>query len=162
MAKRSARGNKAGSAEELASLAEFCRTIVGFLAELERDHPNAATSAMSSRMLSIIDAAVARRDLRGLKMVRSDMVEWGSSLSRDDVVKLDERLRSKLGRGLADEAETNRKRVEDVLKRGRIESDDEYDLLLKWMDEIHGDEKWKREVDAINELLAAHLPRSMS
>jgi hypothetical protein len=100
-----------------------------------------------------VDAALGRSDLRGLKMVRRDLTEWVRGLSGGEVAKLDALLRAQFGEGLTDEAKAQRKEVQNIVRRGCIETDDEYRLLVSYLDEIYRDPSRKEEVEAINALL---------
>jgi hypothetical protein len=103
-----------------------------------------------------VEAAFQRGDLRGLKMVARDVQEWATALSPADQQKLDQALRSRFGHGLAERADDAYREVAQILKRGQIDTQDEYRLLRIRVEAIHADESKRAELEKINELLAAY------
>ncbi|UII34129.1 hypothetical protein LVD17_09915 [Fulvivirga ulvae] len=72
-------------------------------------------------------------------------------MSESDRNKLNEILETKFGSGLNDEAE--KKGINQILKKGKVTTEDEYRLLLNRIEEIHTDPLKKEEVERINLLL---------
>lgn len=136
-----------GSPEELISLADWCRTVVRFIASTGTNVP------MFADYERAVERAFQRGDLRGLKMVQRDCAEWAKGLRAEERRKLDGLLRAQTRGGLTEKVEAERREAAEILRRGRIESDEEYRLLATRLDEIYADDARKEEVEAINRLL---------
>ena len=85
-------------------------------------------------------------------MIASDVREWPDDLPPDEWERLDRELRERFGWGLSEEVKKFLQEVERILRRGRIESDDEYGLLQSRIDEIYADDSKREELDRIGEL----------
>jgi hypothetical protein len=137
------------SSKELEALADWSRTVLRFIAGM-------TPTPTKSRFLdyeNVVDSALARGDLKGLRTIRRDCAEWAKGLPAEATVKLDALLRSRLGHGLTDEAKAELKEVQAILARGRIETEEEYLLLVGRADEIHANDRLKDELEAIGVLL---------
>lgn len=86
-------------------------------------------------------------------MVLRDSLEMVQGFSSEDQRDLDARLIAQTGRSLFEMGRDTRRQVARVLKRGKIESGDEYRLLTARAEEIHAKRSKKQELDAINGLL---------
>lgn len=135
---------------EMKELRDWCVVIIRFLAEFD---PSSGVFAQSEQA---IEAAFQRGNFRGLKMVASDVREWTTALSPSDQQRLDQLLRSRLGRGLTEEAKEVSSEIDRILRRGQIDTQDEYRLLVSRADEIYADDSKRAELEKINELLAAY------
>jgi hypothetical protein len=131
---------------ELAALRERSKTIIRFL---DKKVPG---SRFLKQLEAVIDAAFQRKDLRGLRLVSRDVVEWATDQSPGIQGELDELLRERLGCGLRD---LNQGRIiARILKRGRVANLDEYELLLHHADDIYTDVGKRSELEKVNQLLA--------
>ncbi|MCL4684864.1 hypothetical protein KJ059_08940 [Myxococcota bacterium] len=131
-------------------LRDWCIAILQFMAQVD------PSSGVFAHAEQATEAAFQRGDLRGLKMVARDVREWATALSPADQQRLDEVLREQFGRGLTEEAEGLRAEVGRILRRGQIDTQDEYRLLLSRADEIYADPSKQDELKSINELLAGY------
>ena len=145
-----ARAANSERAAALKELRDWCVAAIRFLAECD---PSSEVFAQSEQA---IEAAFQRGNLRGLKMVASDVREWTTALSPGDWQRLDQVLRSRFGRGLADEAKEASSELDRILRRGQIDTQGEYRILMNRVDEIYADESKRVELKRINELLAAY------
>jgi hypothetical protein len=146
--------SKQASPDELKRMADWCRIVIRFKTA-DRPGRSPAEAAIDSEYEKVLDATLARSDLRGLKMLRRDLTEWARGLPHRYVAELDALLRAQFGEGLTEEAKAQRKEVQDIVRRGYIETNDEYRLLVSYMDEIYSDPSRQEEAKAINALLAA-------
>jgi hypothetical protein len=103
-----------------------------------------------------IDATLQRGDLRGMKSIARFMTDMARAGSSEQVQQLDRQLRSKFGKGLREASAADLKRVENILQKGRVESEEDYHILMARVDEICSDASKKEEVEQINAILAQH------
>ncbi|MFC2187425.1 hypothetical protein ACFCT7_08915 [Fulvivirgaceae bacterium LMO-SS25] len=134
---------------ELYYLKEWCSSVVKFILE---QSPVGGDMLMQYDI--VINSSYQKQDIRGLRMVAKDVMEWAKGLSESDKSKLDEVLESKFGSGLNGEIE--KKNVAQILKRGKITTEDEYRLLLNRIEEIHTDPSKNEEVERVNLLLGEY------
>jgi hypothetical protein len=141
---------------ELVALKDWCLAIVQFIGSLD------APSKMSDSMNQIIREAHKRGDLRGLRTLSKEVVEWAGGLSRTNQRKLDAVLRLRFGRGLSSHAETKKEEVSGILRRNRIADEHEYRLLESRADDIYASKTNRSELDMINHLLSEYDKRDTS
>ena len=141
--------------QETAQLRDWCVAILHFIRDVAPPAP------FFGQFQQAIEAAFERRDLKGLRMVSTDLVEWTQDLAVDQRASLDQLLVSRFGRGLVREAEQNQRRLSRILRRGTIETEDEFRLLSSRADEIHADDSKAGELERINRLLVAFQQDSM-
>jgi hypothetical protein len=146
MGKRS----RSESDEQLGFWAEWCRII---LKVEEKTTPQSDADALFGEAVS---QAVADRNLRGLKMIARDLTEWAKRLPSEKRKQVDDLLRSKLGKGLAADARSESAKVQRVLEKGEIETEDDYRTLLGRADSIYADESKRDELERINAVLAKY------
>lgn len=135
---------------EMKELRDWCIVILQFMSQLD------PSSGLYAQGEQAIKAAFQRGNHRGLKMVASDVREWATALSPAYRQRLDQNLRARFGRGLIEKADESRGEVERILRRGQIDTQDEYRLLMSRVEEIYADESRRTELEKINELLAAY------
>jgi hypothetical protein len=102
-----------------------------------------------------IEAAYARHDLRGLRMVFKDTAEWARGLSIGAQRELDELLRANFGSGLVEEELSISRQIEEVLKRRKIRTQTEYEMLSRRADQIRNHSVHRDELEIINNILVA-------
>jgi hypothetical protein len=142
---------KQGTSEDLQHLHDWIRTIT--------DHLKANAPEMASFFGGLeqsLTAAFRRGDARGLKMMVRDMQEWTRGMPPELVQQLDAQLRAKFGKGLREVSASEAKVIQKILKKGKIETEEEYRLLSSRVDEIHADPSKRNELEKINALLADH------
>lgn len=135
--------------KELDQLKEWCSTVIKFILE-----NGPAGNTMLMQYEAVINSSYQKKDIRGLRMVAKDTKEWAKGLIESDKNKLNEILESKFGSGL--NGEVDKKNVTQILKKGKIITEDEYRLLLNRVEEIHTDPSKKEEVEMINLLLVEY------
>ena len=84
---------------ELAQLRQKNLLIVRFIGQI-RGVPNALPKDILNQFEDAIEAAYKRRDLRGMRIVSKDTVEWAQGLSMGAQRELDDHLRGQTGSGL--------------------------------------------------------------
>ena len=134
--------------EELSQLAEWCRTILGVIKGVS------PKPEVYSHFDDAIARSVGKSDLRGLRAMSKDFTQWAESLQPALQVELDKQLRARCGRGLREERGDSQKEIARILRRGQIDNEDEYRLLMAHADEIYADESRAEELERVNSLLA--------
>lgn len=76
------------------------------------------------------------RKLASMKMAVGDLEEWASDLNHEQKRELNKRLREEFGSDLCTIDKRIAKRMESVLKRGKIRNDDEYTRVSEWIDHL--------------------------
>ncbi len=143
-----AKKSKEKHADELAYLRDWNLTVAKHVGGA--GFPGAL--AMEER---IINEAYDRADIRGLRIITKDKIEMTRLAPPEKRERLDKLLRSQFGAGLEDEDHKYDEKISKILKRGRIENEDECRLLLVHADEIYADQSKRDELTAINCLLGA-------
>ena len=139
-------------------------TIIDFISSKSNaaDHSffemykDAFSEETMQRLLNQVSGA---RYMRGLKQAFNDINqlanewtnEWTNSTRENDLRKsqlseLNKILLAKFGRTLVDEDKETEGRIEKIIKRGKINSEEEYRIILTKVDEIYAD---KSKVDEI-------------
>lgn len=139
--------------EEMVQLYDWAVTIVRFIARVSKLPRE--LEWLYDRKLKSIDQALEDRSLRALRDVAKDAAEGAADLSPRHQRQLEELLISKFGTGLRDARKDTLKQIERILQRGRIENEDEFEVLTARVDEIYADESKRTELDTINKLLMA-------
>jgi hypothetical protein len=134
---------------ELKALRDRSLVIVRFIQGLS------SRSEMFSQIEAAIDTAYKRGDLRGLRLVLKDVLEWVNGLPTSDREQLDEVLRRQFGSGLTEAGQETHRQLLDILSRGTIQSVEEYRLLSSRADEIRENGSNDKELQKINLLLMA-------
>jgi hypothetical protein len=132
----------------------WCRAVLGHLSEAAA--AAGETLHFLTGMADSLDQAIARGDVRGLKMVAEDLRQWASGLSRAKFEAIDKDLVARFGVGLVDKEKAFKKEVQKILRRGSIGDDDEYRTLNAWLgDAARGDER-RADVESVRTLLAEY------
>jgi len=119
-------------------------------------------SQMFSQIENAIDAAYNRGDLRGLRLVVKDVLEWVNGLPTNAREQLDEVLRRQFGSGLTEAGQETHRQLQSILRGGTIQGEEEYRLLSSRADEIRENDSNDKELQKINRMLLAfhHNKRS--
>lgn len=129
---------------------DWCMVTLDYLAEVS---PNAR------EMGQAVSAALAKGDVKGLRMCVSHLREWVSYAPPAFRQRLHERLLATVGHGLYEVDLAREKRLASIVKRGRIATDDEARLMEGRVDEIYADDDKQAELNQINDLLLEYDDR---
>jgi len=109
----------------------------------------------------VVEDAVAKKNLRGLRYVDKDLSGWLKEMETDDVAQIQLLLRQEMG----DEAFIVEKISQEILNRvvekGVIKSKAEYEILSQRAEEIDGEDSKKDELHTLN-LLLVEFHKSMA
>lgn len=135
-------------AEELEHIKEWCHTIISFLTKIGGESP------IFTQYKDVINDSYQKQNLKGLRYCLKDVNEWSKGLAKKDMDELNTILESKFGSNLDDANNKALKKINNIVKRGKINSEDEFRLLTTRVDEIYANDKNKTELESINKLLA--------
>lgn len=96
--------------------------------------------------------AYKSQDLRGLKLAAKDIVKWSRLMDEKLVSQLNDKLIEKFGVDL-NSFNNMMSQIKSIIKRGVINSLDEYKLIFDYFEEIYTDEDKDEETDKISRLL---------
>lgn len=88
-------------------------------------------------------------------MVSRDFTEWANGLRPHEREELDKVLIAKCGVGLRDRNKETQREIARILRRGHIKDEDEYWVLVAYLDQMYTDESKRAEVEKINSVMAA-------
>ena len=132
---------------ELVALIGWCTIVKKQFLRMSSNDP------LIVEFATVVDAAVQARKVGQLRSLKRDLMEWIRTLNAQQQKEIDEALQTELGRGLGDETRAEEKKVEEILRRGSIQSEDEYRLLSAWLELIQGDASKQAELEKIDALL---------
>jgi hypothetical protein len=96
------------------------------------------------------------RNLPGLQMILNDMVAITQAAALDQRQDLDRQLKERAGVSLGSLMQRQFARVERILKRGKITSEQQYYLVREHMEFITNDPAYASDAAALYALLEAH------
>jgi hypothetical protein len=103
----------------------------------------------------ILERAYEKKDIKQLKGINKELDVWLREMFRpDEKEELSRLLQEKFGE---DTKQVDLKRIEKInkiVKRGKINNKNEYELLLQRVEEIYSDDSKNEEVTELNKLLA--------
>ncbi|HVJ22285.1 MAG TPA: hypothetical protein VM686_43060 [Polyangiaceae bacterium] len=147
--------------QELDHLYAWCRTL---LAQFKLVTPPSLAPLLEPFGV-IVENSYRKDDLPGLRQIAKDLLESAGGLTSEQQRELDDRLKSEVGRGLEKPeraARTEKTVIARVLKRGHIESTEEYRVSLERVEEVWNDDSKRDEVEALNAMLAAFHSKDAS
>src|SRR5690242_2314033 len=106
---------------------------------------------LAAMLTEIINSAADARDVRGLRLVATDLEETLRGLQADDEARLNEILVAKCGMKLFQRTD---RIVARIMRRGFLKTDDEFRVLRAQLDDIELAKQFSEsQVARINELL---------
>lgn len=131
---------------ELDLLKNWCLTIVNFLIELDGESP------IFSELKSVINKSYDVKNLKALRHCKKDINEWARGIPIQETSKLNILLLEKFGESL----EVSKRKIELILKKGKINSQEEYNILLNKVEDIYDKDGKENEIETLNKLLAQY------
>lgn len=136
--------------EKLVRARDWCLYVLRFLNKV-------SPAEIFSQMMDVVEETFNKKDLRGLQMLERDIAENARALPNQAKKELDELLVAEIGWGLSALSNKEHQKVAKVLRRGAIESDEEYRILSDRADAIFDDTTKATELREINALLASYV-----
>ncbi len=133
--------------QELEHIKDWCITIIDFIIK------KGGVPIVMTEIKRVVNNSYAKKNLRGLRTCSKDLNEWAKGFSDSDVSELNILLTEKCGENLTNETKKTSGKIKQIIKRGKINNENEYRTLLSKVDEIYDDNRKKNEVEALNKLL---------
>lgn len=132
---------------ELELKKEWSLIIISFIQNIDKNE------YFFEQLKNSVGAAFFDNDLKGIRMIYNDVNEWAKGLDKSQLSELNKILIAKFGRSLIDEEKEIDSKIEKIVKRGKINSEDEYRLILAKVDEIYADKSKVNTIKVLNDLL---------
>ena len=132
---------------ELTRTKEWCLTILDFMIA------ECSETSFIRQMRGIVLQEYKQQSRRGLQDCIRETNEWARGLPRAQVSELNQLLRDKFGEDLQTEADRDVKRVNRIMKRGRIRNEDEFRLVQARVEDIYADDDKQEEYATLGRLL---------
>ena len=142
-----------GEDSELERMGDWSNAVLDYLLMHE---PGSITSR---GMKSLLPKIIEDGDLREMKYLFGDLLEFVGLLPPEYQVELDKYLREEIDRGLFDEIRSKNKRIALIIRRGEVADDDEYRLLLERFNDTT---KIGKKTEALNELVLKYEKSRMT
>ena len=130
--------------DELDHLNEWCLSILNYIVITHGEN------SMFLQYIEVVVEAYQKQKLEVLRRCLKDVNEWAKGLSKSDINELNKLLTIKFGYNLSKPSN----KLTAIIQRGKINSEDEYRLLLNRIDEIYENETNTKELETLNKLLA--------
>lgn len=139
--------------EELKFKYEWCKTIQEFInaheddsfdVELMQDLDSAFAEqnpSMHDYLIRVLDKAYLEQNLVGLRSSINDYNEDACDLTPSEFEELNAILREKFGEDLVHNRQKDLAKIKRIIKRGKINNEDEFRLLKGRIDELLEEEK---------------------
>lgn len=133
----------------IGELEKKCKTILSFF-ENQSSEKNVTIEAFKK----VVDQNLAINNTRGLKILLGDLVEWANGLNASDFKKLNEIYYELYAENIND---NNEKMIKRILKKGRIETEEEFRILQLFVEKSEG-----KNIQKINSILSQYENGSSS
>jgi len=114
--------------QELARLLSWCTMVVDYMSRVAPDG-----QVMFDQYREVIRLTAGKRDMRGMRVAKSELGNWLREMGPEHCARFDSEFNGKSKEGSHVLEEMNSE-VTDILKRGVIQTDEEYQVLSGWMD----------------------------
>jgi hypothetical protein len=131
--------------QELIHYKEWCSVILYYIEEIAASDIN--TRKTVSLFLNTASGLFERADLKNIKKLANELSEWGRTLTEEQILELNTRLRNKFGQDLSSAKVL--KRIEAIIKAERIKNLNEYRLMLNYFNDHFSDTKDKDQIEKI-------------
>ncbi len=136
---------------------EWCLTIIDFIYSKDKTNANfyetykeTFSENTKHRYLEKLNPSTY---IKGLKQAYNDMNEWAYGLSITDVEELNKILQDKFAKDLNTNSHNIPKQISKIIKRGKINNDDEFRMINEKVNEICQTSPKSSELDKLNQLL---------
>lgn len=138
--------------EELIFLKEWNETIVKFFVLKSKNNS-------LEIFHQIINETFNKSDLKGMRMIYKDLNEGANDLPLIEFNELNQQLSQKFGTDLTECNNKNLTKIKQIVKKGNINNDEEYRLILNRVEEIYADDNQKEETEILNMLLTNYIKK---
>lgn len=138
---------KKNEVDELAELSGKYLTILEFMIS---KYGNMQGFIMTKE---IFNRVVNQNNIAGLRHMFNDLIEWAKGMRITEIEELNQLLKQKFNADLKDVSKQTSKRIVKIIQKGKITTEDEFRIMISYVDEIYDDPKRKNELQIINQLL---------
>lgn len=135
------------SMDELQYMKDWCIAILEYMSK--RYNLKEFYQGKIDRIL----LAAETNNKRGLKLAYRDINEDARELPENFLIELNGMLQDKFGKSLIDEKKIIEKMITKIMKRGRINNEDEYRIVTSYINEIYMDEDKKQVTEKLDSFL---------
>ncbi|KGO92215.1 hypothetical protein [Flavobacterium subsaxonicum] len=132
--------------EELLFIKDWCLTIIDHLDTIS------VNNSMASFKNAIINGYTAK-NLRGMRLALKDITKMAQYFDVENVSKINHLLKEKFGKDLNDDSGKTQKKINQIIKRGKIVNPDEFRILKEKAEEIYSDVEQRDIFEKISSLL---------
>lgn len=126
---------------------DWCDTVLKYIYSKSND------SYGLDLFSNAINTGYHLRKLSLFKVLISDLLEWVNGLPEDEIQELDQILIKKFGTGIKSHQKKRFKKIQSIVKKGKITNEDECRLVLDYIDQIYADSSKEDELLKLNALL---------
>jgi hypothetical protein len=134
--------------EQLDCQKEWCNTVLKFIEMKEGG--NAAGYKIYT---DYVNKFYLEKKLEPLKCLVAELIEGVSGMSESKIQELDRTLIEQFGTGIKSQQKKSYKKVQSIIKKGKITNEDEYRLVLDYIDQIYADSSKEGVLQKLNVLL---------
>ena len=146
------RKNNQKKIEELTFLKEWNETIIKFFILKSKDNSLEVFH-------QIINETFNKSDLRGMRMIYKDLNEGTNDLPLIEFNESNQLLSQKFGTDLTECNIKNLTKIKQIVKKGNINNDEEYRLILNRVEEIYADNNQKDQTEILNMLITNYIKK---
>lgn len=132
---------------ELNSLRAWCMTVIEYAMKVD-----SSSSPMMLQFKAIVDSTFERKNLKGLKTLKSDLRELFGDLS----VSQREELSNLLALESTDSVTDLSQKAESILSKRSIDNEDDYRFLNNYIDYLL-ENNMTEEIEPINKILLQYI-----
>jgi hypothetical protein len=145
---------------ELVWLRDWSLVIANFIVKNSNGFASPQEAADLYQMLTgAINEAFQKNNLKGLKTICAELNEIAKGGSAKEIYDLNELLMSKFGENLNNYKIDNIKKVKRLLKKGKIEREDDFRLVQNRLEDIYDDDSKREEAEGLDALLSTYTPK---
>lgn len=148
---------------EAAFICQWCLSIIEFIYP-----PEGQFAEMTAQFKAVFSKETELRYLekttpgiyiKGMRMAFRDLNEMAQETPADILTRINQTLRNKFGKDLTTYARSTQAQVKKIIKRGKITTDEEYQLLETRVSDLCQMDPRPDGIDVLNELLGKYYSR---
>ncbi len=142
---------------EATFIKDWCTAVIDFIyskyneqASFGEMFKDAFSEETKQRYLKELNPSIY---LKGLRMAFNDTNEMAMGAPQSIQEELNKLLRKKFGKDLMTYSKKIQKKIAQIKEAGKISNEDEYRLIMSYIDSIYNDESKREELELLNNLL---------
>lgn len=142
---------------EATFIKDWCLTVIDFIhskfnvdKSFTEIHKDAFSEETKQRYLKELSPSIY---LKGLRMAFNDTNEMAMDGPPEMQEELNKILREKFGKNLITYSKKAQKKITKIKEAGKVSNEDEYRLIMSYIESIHQDESKQDELKLLNPLL---------